>query len=154
MAAEYAQLSGNERVIDLYCGAGSISIFIAKMAREVVGLEIAESAVEDAVRNCQRNGIQNCRFVGGDIRYTLPQVGVRPDVMIIDPPRAGMHKDVVKEVLALAPQRIVYVSCNPATMARDIALLKETYQVVEVQPVDMFPHTFHIESVARLTRRA
>ena len=153
VAAQYAQLSGVEVVVDLYCGAGSIAIYVAKMAKEVIGMEIAESAVEDAERNCRRNRINNCRFIGGDIRFTLPQLEVRPDVMIIDPPRAGMHKEVVKEVLALAPKRIVYVSCNPATMARDIALLKDLYDVVEVQPVDMFPHTFHIESVAKLVRR-
>jgi 23S rRNA (uracil1939-C5)-methyltransferase len=154
IAARYARLSGDETVVDLYCGAGSIAIYMAKMAKSVIGMEINESALENAECNRRRNGIHNCRFIGGDIRFTLPQLGVRPDVMIIDPPRAGMHKDVVKEVLALAPQRIVYVSCNPATMARDVALLKEPYQVVEVQPVDLFPHTFHIESVAKLIRRA
>jgi 23S rRNA (uracil1939-C5)-methyltransferase len=153
VAAQYAQLSGEEVVVDLYCGAGSIAIYVAKMAKEVIGMEIAESAVEDAERNCRRNRISNCRFIGGDIRLTLPHLEVRPDVMIIDPPRAGMHKEVVEEVLALAPKRIVYVSCNPATMARDIALLKDLYDVVEVQPVDMFPHTFHIESVAMLVQR-
>jgi 23S rRNA (uracil1939-C5)-methyltransferase len=154
VAAQYAELSGDEVVVDLYCGAGSIAIYIADKAKEVIGMEITESAVEDAERNCRRNGIRNCRFIGGDIRFTLPQLGVRPDAMIIDPPRAGMHKDVVKEVLSLAPERIVYVSCNPATMARDIALLKDLYDVVEVQPVDMFPHTFHIESVAKLVQRS
>jgi 23S rRNA (uracil1939-C5)-methyltransferase len=119
----------------------------------VIGLEVVESAVADAGRNCLKNGIDNCRFIGGDIRRTLSQLVERPDVMVIDPPRVGMHEDVVRQVLELAPRRIVYVSCNPATLARDAALLKEKYNVVEVQPVDMFPHTFHIESVARMERR-
>jgi 23S rRNA (uracil1939-C5)-methyltransferase len=153
LATEYAQLTGDETVVDLYCGAGSISIFISKMAKEVIGMEITESAVADAHRNCRRNCIDNCRFIGGDIRFTLPQLGMKPDVMIIDPPRAGMHQDVVKEVLGLSPKRIVYVSCNPATMARDVALLNNDYEMIEVQPVDMFPHTFHIESVAKLIHR-
>lgn len=153
VASQYAQLIGNETVVDLYCGAGSISIFISKMAKEVIGMEISESAVADARRNCRRNGIDNCRFIGGDIRFTLPQLGKQPEVMIIDPPRAGMHQDVVKEVIGLRPKTIVYVSCNPATMARDIALLNNDYEVIEVQPVDMFPHTYHIESVAKLVLR-
>ena len=153
IAAQYAGLTGKESVVDLYCGAGSIAIYLSKMARQVIGMEIVTTAVDDAERNCRRNGIDNCRFVAGDIRYTLPRLGIRPDVMIIDPPRAGMHKDVVKEVLALGPAKIVYLSCNPATLARDIALLKEAYQVVEVQPVDMFAHTFHIEAVAKLVKQ-
>jgi 23S rRNA (uracil1939-C5)-methyltransferase len=149
----YAGLTGAETVVDLYCGAGTIAIYVSDRAREVIGLEIVESAVADAERNCGRNGVSNCRFVGGDLRRTLPQLGVRPEVMIIDPPRAGMHADVVREVLVLGPERIVYVSCNPATLARDLGLLKEVYAVEEVQPVDMFPHTFHIEAVAKLVRR-
>ena len=153
VAKAYAGLTGKETVLDLYCGAGTIAIYLADMAREMIGMEIVESAVADARRNCRRNGIENCRFVSGDIRTTLVQIETKPDVMIIDPPRAGMHPDVVNQVLALAPERIVYVSCNPATLARDVALLKENYQVIEVQPVDMFPHTFHIESVAKLTRK-
>jgi 23S rRNA (uracil1939-C5)-methyltransferase len=153
VARSYAGLTGSETVADLYCGAGTISIYLAGRAAEVTGMEIVESAVADARRNCRRNGIENCRFVSGDIRATLSGLGRRPDVMVIDPPRAGMHQDVVAKVLDLAPQRIVYVSCNPATMARDIALLKEAYLIREVQPVDMFPHTFHIESVARLIKK-
>lgn len=152
-AKAYAGLTGTERVVDLYCGAGTIAIYLADMAKEVIGLEIVESAVIDAQRNCLRNNVHNCRFMSGDIRYTLKQIGARPDVMIIDPPRTGMHQDVVQQVLAIAPEKIVYVSCNPATLARDIALLKETYHVVEVQPVDMFPHTYHIESVAKLLKK-
>lgn len=146
----YAGLTGTEHVVDLYCGAGTIAIYLAGMAGSVTGLEMAQSAVDDARRNCRRNGITNCEFISGDVRRTLPQLTRTPDVMIIDPPRAGMHPDVVDQVLAMRPQTIVYVSCNPATMARDIGLIKAHYQIMEVQPVDMFPHTYHIEAVARL----
>jgi 23S rRNA (uracil1939-C5)-methyltransferase len=148
----YAQLTGTETVVDLYSGTGTIPILLSEAARTVIGLEMAPSAIADAHRNCQINSVQNCRFVAGDIRDTLPSVAQPPEVLIIDPPRAGMHKDVVKQVLALSPGRIVYVSCNPSTLARDLDLLREAYQVLEVQPVDLFPHTYHIESVARLVR--
>jgi 23S rRNA (uracil1939-C5)-methyltransferase len=131
---EYAQLTGSETVVDLYSGTGTIPIWLSDAAREIIGIEIVESAVADARRNCEKNGITNCRFMTGDIRD-------------------GMHKDVVQQVLALAPQRMVYVSCNPATLARDLGLLKEQYDIREVQPVDMFPHTWHIESVALLTAK-
>lgn len=147
---EYAALSGTEHVVDLYCGAGTIGIYLSDKAGQVTGLEMSESAVNDARRNCRRNGIGNCHFIDGDVRVTIQQVAHQPDVMIIDPPRAGMHQDVVKQVLAMHPKKIVYVSCNPATLSRDIGLLKDAYRVLEVQPVDMFPHTYHIEAVARL----
>jgi len=150
---EFARLSGTESVLDLYSGTGTIPIFLAEGAREVVGMEIVASAVQDAERNCRTNRIDNCRFVLGDIREQLAALDVAPDVMVIDPPRDGMHKDVLKQVMQTVPQRIVYVSCNPATLARDISTLKDLYRIVEVQPVDMFPHTWHIESVARLERR-
>jgi len=148
----YAALTGKETVLDLYSGTGSIAIYLAADAKEVIGLEIAQSAVIDAENNCRINRISNCRFILGDLRKSLPQVSARPDVMIIDPPRAGMHGDVVRQVLKMQPKRIVYVSCNPATMARDIGMMKESYSVLEVQPFDMFPHTHHIESVARMER--
>jgi 23S rRNA (uracil1939-C5)-methyltransferase len=148
----YAGLSGRETVVDLYCGAGTISIFLAMEANHIIGLEASPSAVKDANRNCLKNGIDNCRFISGDVRFTLPQLDVRPDVMIIDPPRAGMHEDVVQQLMVLEPRRIVYVSCNPATLARDMLLLKNKYRVVQVQPVDMFPHTYHIETVALLDK--
>ena len=150
---KYANLSGEETVVDLYCGTGAIAIFLSEAAKAVIGIEIAESAVNDSMNNCRINGISNCRFVLGDIKDKLAEFMVTPDVMIIDPPRAGMHKDVVCKILELAPPRIVYVSCNPATMARDFGMLKESYRVLEVQPVDMFPHTYHIESVAMLDKR-
>ena len=151
--ARFAALTGREAVLDLYCGTGTIAIWLAAQVREVIGLEMVESAVADARRNCRLNGIDNCRFVLGDVRETLPAIDAVPDVLIVDPPRAGMHKDVVRQVIDLGAERIVYVSCNPATMARDLLALKEYYTLAEVQPVDMFPHTFHIESVAKLTRR-
>lgn len=149
----FAGLTGQETVVDLYCGAGTISIYLASQAKAILGMEMVQSAVSDAQRNCKHNGIDNCHFIAGDIRYTLSQLEHCPDVMIIDPPRSGMHKDVVKQIMALGPRKIVYVSCNPATQARDLELMKEVYEVVEVQPVDMFPHTYHIEAVARLVRK-
>ncbi len=149
---KFAGLQGGERVLDLYCGTGTLTIWLSQWAREVVGIELVESAVADALRNCRRNGVSNCHFIHGDILQVLPGLQQQPDVVVIDPPRAGMHKKVVRQVLDLLPPRIVYVSCNPSTLARDLELMKEHYRVVEVQPVDMFPHTFHIESVARLER--
>jgi 23S rRNA (uracil1939-C5)-methyltransferase len=150
---EYAGLEGQETVLDLYSGTGTIPIFISGHCREVVGIEIIASAVADAERNCRLNGVSNCRFIRGDILEGLSGAAVRPDVMIIDPPRVGMAKEVVQQVLAMGPGRIVYVSCNPATLARDLVLLQEGYAVREVQPIDMFPHTFHVESVVRLERK-
>ena len=150
---EYAGLEGQETVLDLYSGTGTIPIFISEHCREIVGIEIIASAVADAERNCRLNGVSNCRFIRGDIREGLSGVAVRPQVMIIDPPRVGMAKEVVQQVLAMGPERIVYVSCNPATLARDLVLLKEGYAVREVQPIDMFPHTFHVESVVSLERK-
>ncbi len=149
----YAELSGRERVWDLYCGTGAIAICLSDKAGEVVGIELVESAVADARANCRSNGIGNCRFMTGDIKETLSAIGTKPDVLIIDPPRSGIHKDAVSQIRDAAPRRIVYVSCNPATQARDLAMLKEDYHVIEVQPVDMFPHTFHIECVAKLERK-
>ena len=149
---EYVNLSGEEYVVDLYSGAGTIAIFLANSAKELIGIEISKSAVRDAEANCRDNGISNCRFILGDIKDCLKHVE-KPDVMIIDPPRAGMHKDVVKQVLDISPGKIVYVSCNPATMARDLSIMKDNYKILEVQPVDMFPHTYHIESVAMLEKK-
>ncbi len=118
----------------------------------MTGIEISKSAVQDAEANCRDNGISNCSFILGDIKDCLEHVK-KPDVMIIDPPRTGMHKNVVKQILDMAPAKIIYVSCNPATMARDLGMMKDNYKVLEVQPVDMFPHTYHIESVARIERK-
>ncbi len=149
---KYADLSGNEVLADLYSGTGAIAIFLSDSARTVVGIEINASAIADANNNCQHNHVTNCKFLQGDIKSVLNHLDKPPDVMIIDPPRAGMHPKVVKQVLALAPPRIVYVSCNPATFARDIGLMKDLYTLKEVQPVDLFPHTHHIEAVGRLDK--
>ncbi|MGB9441148.1 MAG: 23S rRNA (uracil(1939)-C(5))-methyltransferase RlmD, partial [Desulfobacterales bacterium] len=147
---KYAGLSGSETVLDLYSGTGTIPILLSEQSKAVTGIEIVESAVDDAEKNCRKNGISNCKFIRGDIRKCLSQIEQRPDVLIIDPPRAGMHKDVVKQVLELGAGRLVYVSCNPATMARDLELMQETYRLEEVQPVDMFPHTYHVEAIGKL----
>jgi 23S rRNA (uracil1939-C5)-methyltransferase len=150
---EYAELRGRETVLDLYSGTGTIPIFLASSSRRVIGMEIAESAVLDARKNCQENGIENCEFILGDIRENLSLLKIQPEVIIIDPPRAGMHQDVLSRVLEIGAERIVYVSCNPATLARDLGLMQEQYHVSEIQPVDMFPHTYNIECVAKLSRR-
>jgi 23S rRNA (uracil1939-C5)-methyltransferase len=151
---EYAELRGRETVLDLYSGTGTIPIFLASSSRRVIGMEIAESAVLDARKNCQENGIENCEFILGDIRENLSLLKIQPEVIIIDPPRAGMHQDVLSRVLEIGAERIVYVSCNPATLARDLSLMQKQYHVSEIQPVDMFPHTYHVESVARLIKRS
>ena len=152
-AGRYADLSGNEEVLDLYSGTGTIAIWLSQMAGSVTGIEIVESAVKDALKNCSRNGVSNCHFLQGDILDCLPGINKAPDVTIIDPPRAGMHKKVVRQVIDMATPKLVYVSCNPATLARDLEMMKNDYRVLEVQPVDMFPHTYHIEAVARLERK-
>ncbi|MDE5773672.1 MAG: 23S rRNA (uracil(1939)-C(5))-methyltransferase RlmD [Muribaculaceae bacterium] len=145
-------------VYDLYTGTGTIANFVAKNSRQVIGIEYVEEAIEDAKLNSEINGIDNTLFYAGDMKDILTDEFVerhgRPDVMIIDPPRAGMHEDVVKVILNAAPEVIVYVSCNPATQARDLALLDPLYKVTDVQPVDMFPHTHHVENVVRLVRRS
>ncbi len=150
---EYAELEGSETVLDLYSGTGTIPIFLSGMAKEIIGMEIAESAVLDANRNRELNNALNCRFILGDIGERLPGIDFRPDVLIIDPPRTGIHKDIIKRIMEMAVERLVYVSCNPATMARDIARMSEKYLVKEIQPVDMFPHTYHIEAVAKMALR-
>lgn len=150
---EFAELKGTETVLDLYSGTGTIPIFLSNHAGSVVGMEIAESAVLDAGKNCAENGIDNCRFILGDIRESLHLLQEKPDVLIIDPPRAGMHKDVLAGVMEMQTDRVVYVSCNPATLARDLGVMNRDYEIVEIQPVDMFPQTYHIEAVARLVRR-
>ena len=148
----FARLSGKESVLDLYSGTGTIPIWLSASAREVLGIEVVDSALADAKENCRRHNIDNCRFLPGDIRKVLPTLDHKPDIAVVDPPRAGMHKDVVRQLVDMGSSRIVYVSCNPATMARDVALMTDTYRLAEVQPVDMFPHTYHIEAVARLER--
>ena len=157
VAREFAELTGNEMVYDLYTGTGTIANFVAKKAKQVIGIEYVPEAIEDAKINSEINGICNTLFYAGDMKDILTDDFIaehgRPDVIITDPPRAGMHPDVVKTILRAAPDRIVYVSCNPATQARDLQDLDEQYKVIEVQPVDMFPHTPHVENVVLLQRR-
>ncbi|MBL7213991.1 MAG: 23S rRNA (uracil(1939)-C(5))-methyltransferase RlmD [Desulfobacteraceae bacterium] len=151
--ADYAELKGSECVIDLYSGTGTIPIFLAEKAGTITGIELTKSAVLDARKNCRENKIHGCQFINGDIREKLSAISHTPDVLVIDPPRAGMHKDVLAQVLALSPGTIIYVSCNPATLARDLGEMSRMYELIEVQPVDMFPHTYHIEAVAKLCRK-
>ena len=157
VARNFAGLTGEELVYDLYTGTGTIANFVAKKARKVIGIEYVPEAIEDAKINSEINGITNTLFFAGDMKDILNDEFIatygRPDVIITDPPRAGMHPDVVKTILRAAPRRIVYVSCNPATQARDLQVLDEAYSVVEVQPVDMFPHTPHVENVVLLEGR-
>jgi 23S rRNA (uracil1939-C5)-methyltransferase len=149
----YADLQGSETVLDLYSGTGTIPLFLAGRVRSVTGIEISTSATSDAAMNAKENGIDNCRFICGDIREKLGEITAAPDLLIIDPPRAGMHKDVLAQAIALSAAKIVYISCNPATLARDLAVMTTAYDLLEIQPVDMFPHTYHVEAVARLARR-
>ncbi len=157
VARDFADLKGGELVYDLYTGTGTIANFVAKCCRKVIGIEYVEDAIKDARINSEVNGIENTLFFAGDMKDVLTDDFIdehgRPEVMIVDPPRAGMHSDVVNVILNAEPERIVYVSCNPATQARDLALLDEKYKVVRVQPVDMFPHTHHVENVVKLQRR-
>ncbi|MBP7272485.1 MAG: 23S rRNA (uracil(1939)-C(5))-methyltransferase RlmD [Saprospiraceae bacterium] len=157
VVVEYASLTGNENVYDLYTGIGSIALYVSQYCKQVVGIEEVSAAIDDANKNKQRNNITNVTFYAGDVRAILTdafaQQHGKPDIVITDPPRAGMHPDVVNMLLQLAAPKIVYVSCNPATQARDLQLLSTKYHVIKSQPVDMFPHTHHIENVAVLALR-
>ena len=158
IAREFAQLTGNEIVYDLYCGTGSIGIFVSPQAKKIIGVELIEDAIEDAKKNAANNNINHAVFFAGDVIKICNDAFFEehgsPDVVITDPPRAGMHEKLVNKLLEIAAPVIVYVSCNTATMARDILLLSEKYMVEKTQPVDMFPHTHHIECVARLVLKA
>ena len=153
----FAALTGNETVYDLYTGTGTIANFIARKAHKVIGIDYVPEAIEDAKINATINGIKHASFFAGDMKDILNSQFVnahgKPDIIITDPPRAGMHDDVIRTILTTAPMRIVYVSCNPATQARDLAMMKEQYRITEVQPVDMFPHTHHVENVVLLEHR-
>lgn len=154
VAKGFAELQGNEVVYDLYTGTGTIAQFVSAGASRVIGIEYVPEAIDDAKVNAAANGITNCEFFAGDMKDVLNDRFIeehgKPDVMIVDPPRAGMHPDVVKTILNAAPRRIVYVSCNPASQARDLAMMSGKYKITAVQPVDMFPHTQHVENVCRL----
>lgn len=156
-AAELANLQPHETVYDLYTGTGTIACYVARYCKQVIGIEYVAEAIEDAKENMELNNLSNLKFFAGDMKDVLNDAFLaahgRPDVIITDPPRAGMHEDVVKTILRAAPNRIVYVSCNPATQARDLAWLDETYKVMAVQPVDMFPHTHHVENIVLLEKR-
>ena len=157
VAREFAALTGSEVVYDLYTGTGTIAQFVSAKASKVIGIEYVEDAIKDARINAQANGIDNCVFYAGDMKDVLNQEFItqngRPDVIILDPPRAGIHPDVAKVILEASPSRMVYVSCNPASQARDLAILCEKYDITAVQPVDMFPHTQHVENVVALRLR-
>ena len=157
LVREYADLTGNELVYDLYTGTGTIANFVAKKAKKVIGVEYVPEAIEDAKVNSEINKIDNTSFFAGDMKDVLNEDFIRdngkPDLIILDPPRAGIHKDVIDAILSAEPEKIVYVSCNAATQARDIQLLDAKYKVVRYRPVDMFPHTAHVENIALLTRK-
>ncbi len=157
VARNFAGLTGDELVYDLYTGTGTIANFVARQAKQVIGIEYVPEAIEDAKVNSKINGIENTLFFAGDMKDILNDDFVakygKPDVIITDPPRAGMHEDVINVILNAAPKRVVYVSCNPATQARDLQLLDEKYKVTKVQPVDMFPHTQHVENVVLLEKK-
>ena len=156
-ALEYAQLTGNELVVDLYCGVGSISLFLARSAKKVIGVEIVEAAIEDAKENAKLNNIHNCEFVCSDAaNYAsfLSQNQLKPDVIVIDPPRKGCDQITIDSIVAMNPERVVYVSCDPATLARDLNIFESKgYKTIKVQPVDMFPHSAHVETVCLLERK-
>jgi 23S rRNA (uracil1939-C5)-methyltransferase len=149
----FGEFTGRENVWDLYCGTGSIALFIASQVHQVLGFEMVEEAIENAYNNCHINGIENCRFRVGDLKDLIEETRSVPDVVITDPPRAGMHPKVIKALLKLAPKRIISVSCNPATLARDLESLLERYNVTQIQPFDLFPHTPHIECVVSLVKK-
>ena len=150
---ELSELKGNEVLYDLYCGTGSIALYLSRHVKNVIGIELVENAVENAKRNALHNRVENCEFVSGDMRFVLKTLIHRPDVIIVDPPRSGMHDDVTKTLLEIGAPKIVYVSCNPSTQARDLSILcRDQYRIDRVQPVDMFPHTYHIENVVLLLR--
>ena len=157
VARDFAALSGNEVVYDLYTGTGTIAQFVSRQAARVVGIEYVPEAIADARVNARNNGITNCTFFAGDMKDVLTEAFIqehgRPDVVILDPPRAGIHPDVAEVILKATPQRMVYVSCNPASQARDLAILCRDFRITAVQPVDMFPHTMHVENVVALERR-
>ncbi len=151
---EFADLKENERAWDLYCGTGTITLFLAQHCKEVTGFEITPSSVENAISNAQRYQLDNTRFIIGDVIDNMENAAIQPDLIVSDPPRAGMHEKVVKSILRVKPKKMIYVSCNPTTMARDLNLLHQKYDIDKVQPVDMFPQTYHIECVSRLSLRA
>lgn len=156
-ALDFAEIRGNETVIDAYCGTGTISLFVAKKVRKVIGIEVVSSAISDAIKNARQNHIRNAEFIVGDAVKIIPKLfddGIYAEIVIVDPPRAGCDKKVLETFAAMKPEKIIYVSCNPATLARDLKILDELgYRTKKIQPVDMFPFTSHVESVAQLVKK-
>lgn len=153
IAVDFAEMKGDENVLDLYTGIGSIALYIAKKVKKVLGIEVVKEAIVDANLNMELNNISNAEFIVGDVKDILNEKFEKPDIIFVDPPRAGIHKDVIGTMIKLNPEKIIYISCNPSTQARDIALMDENYKVLKSQAVDMFPHTHHIENVILLHRR-
>ena len=147
---EYADIKEEETVLDLYCGTGTIGILASKYAKKVIGIEINEAAVKSANKNKELNKIENIEFFEGDTGTVLAKHNYTVDIVIVDPPRAGLNKEAINEILSIAPKRIVYVSCDPMTLARDLDILADNYDIVELTPVDMFPNTAHVECVVKL----
>ena len=152
IAIDFAELQGDESVLDLYTGIGSIALYIAGKVKKVTGIELISEAIEDAKLNASINKITNADFIAGDVKHILKNDLEKPDIIFVDPPRAGLDKEVTEKILEINPEKIVYISCNPATQARDIAILKEKYNVIKSQAVDMFPHTHHVENVIMLSK--
>ncbi len=157
LAIKKANLNGNETVLDLYCGIGTIGIFASKYAKKVFGIEIVKQAIEDAKENAKINNINNVEFISGDVKQTLEELIVNykqlPNAIFLDPPRRGLDNNTIKMILKYEPKKVIYISCNPATLVRDLKLLEDKYNIKEIQPVDMFPYTSHVECVSVLKLR-
>lgn len=150
---EYAELTGNENVLDLYCGTGTIGIYLSKKAKKVLGVEINKDAIKDANKNKEINKINNIEFICGDAKKVIKENNFKTDILILDPPRSGLFKGMIEDINKINPKKIIYVSCNPITLARDLEQLRETYNINQIQPIDMFPNTYHCESVTVLERK-
>ena len=153
MVLEHSGLTGNEKVLDLYCGTGTIGIFLSKKAKEVLGIEMNESAIKDAFWNRKQNNIHNINFMCGDAGSILKQISLQPDLVVVDPPRAGLDELAISQMRKIHALKVIYVSCDPVTLARDIRMLEPDYEVTTIIPVDMFSNTYHVECVCVLNRR-
>jgi 23S rRNA (uracil1939-C5)-methyltransferase len=152
-ALEYANLKGNEKVLDLYCGTGTIGIFLARHSKEVIGIEINEQAIKDANKNKEINELSNIEFICGDTGTVIKEKNFKPDIVVVDPPRSGLNTETIQEIIKINAHKIVYISCDPMTLARDLKILSENYNIIEVTPVDMFPNTHHVECVVLLQHK-
>lgn len=149
---EYAKLSGNEKILDLYCGTGTIGLYLSHYCKEVVGIEINKDAIKDAFKNKEINNINNVDFQCGDVSTIINNIEFKPDIVIVDPPRSGLDKNTINQLIKINPKKIIYISCDPVTLARDLNLLKEKYKINEITPVDMFVNTYHVETVVLMSR--